>query len=805
MTMQTRDGQHVGEAAQHPGRPQARSWRLRRMAALLVGATLLAGLLQAQAAPAAQAAGASDGRTVAVSVDSLTPTVPAKGDTITVSGTVTNKGRATVGNAHIGLRVAPGGPLNSRSAIGTAAARTGYQDGDGYELAGHQEAVKDLAAGVTRSFTLKVPVSALGLGKDGVYQIGVSLTGQIRTVGYAQILGIERTFLPWYRDGGAKSTQYTFLWPLIDRPHLTVRSDNDDQQSPIFLDDDLAKDLAPGGRLQQMVALGKDLPVTWVIDPDLLATVDAMTKKYQVAGEDGDLEHTRAGTGTDNAKQWLKDLKAAVADREVVALPFADPDIASIAHHGRNVSGTLGNLKTATDLSTNTVQTVLGVTPTTDAAWPVEGAVDSSVIDVATSAGADKVIARSDSLREAGSLSYTPSAARPLGGGTTALVADAVLSKSFQGDMLNAGNETLAVQKFVSQTLMVTLQAPEKKRSLLVAPQRMPTASQAQAMAKAVTEVTDSGWAESATFATTAKATPDPAASRKVPGSSAYPAALRKRELGTEAFRSIQATRSRLSGFLVILSRKDRVSVPFGTALLRSMSTQWRGDGQDAKEFRDAIGDYLQELRGLVHILSKGGKLTLSGRSATIPVTVKNELGQTITGLELRLTSGQDNNLAIGDPQTVTVGGGHTRSLKFDADAKRNGQTTVTAQLYTKDGARYGSAMTFQVNVTSITSTVMLVIAVGLLLLVLAGVRMYRQRKRAGAAETAGDPREAEDAEQPEGVEEAESTNEADSTDNADIRPNGDTRDHTGTESAGPHDPEPENGSPRTSNPASIQ
>jgi hypothetical protein len=263
-----------------------------------------------------------------------------------------------------------------------------------------------------------------------------------------------------------------------------------------------------------------------------------------------------------------------------------------------------------------------------------------------------------------------------------------------------------------------------------------------------------------------------------VPSGSAYPAALRKQELATSAFQTIQSTQTRLNGFVVILSVQGRVSVPFGTALLRSMSTQWRDSG-GAEDFRDAIGTYLTDLTGLVHILDKGGTLTLSGRSATIPVTVKNELGQAVTGLELRLTSGQDNNLDIGDPQPVTVEGGHTRSLKFDASAKRNGLTTVTAQLYTKDGARYGDAMTFQVNVTSITSTVMLVIAGGLLLLVLAGVRMYSQRKRRAAADTS---------------EGADSDADGDNGEGGDAAPEE------------PKDPAPDaSGSARTSNPAHIQ
>ncbi|TKA11581.1 hypothetical protein FCI23_11630 [Actinacidiphila oryziradicis] len=716
---------------------------MRRAAAFLAGGALLGGLLQVHTAPAAYAATNNGSRTAEVAVDSLTPAVPTKGGTITVSGTVTNDGSQTITGAHIGLRMAPGGPLSSRSAMSAAASRTGFSTtADGYELTGHQAAVKDIPAGISLPFSLKVPVSDLGLGNDGVYQLGVSLTGLIRSTGYEQILGIQRTFLPWYQAGGTKKTQLTFLWPLIDRPHLAVRSGTDDQQSPIFLDDSLAQELAPGGRLRQLLDLGKDLPVTWVIDPDLLATVDAMTKKYQVAGDGGDLVHTTSGTGTADANQWLSDLKGALTGQKVMALPFADPDIASIAHSGKEVPGTLAHLKSATDLATTTVESILGTTPETDAAWPVEGAVDPSVVAVATSAGADKVIARSDSLSESGSLDYTPSAARPIGGGTTAVVADSALSKTFRGDMLSARKETLAVQKFISQTLLITEQAPKKQRSIVVAPQRMPTGSQAQAMAEAISTVTQSGWAQAATFTAAAKATPDPGANRKVPGSGSYPKSLRKQELDTDAFRQIQATQSALNGFRVILSHPDRVDTPFTNALLRSMSTQWRGSKAGAKTFRDATGDYLNELKGLVHILSKSGTLTLSGRSATIPVTVKNELGQAVSGLELRLTSSQSNSLTVGNPQQVTVGGGHTKSLKFGATARRNGLTSITAQLYTTDGARYGNAMTFKVYVTSITSTVMLVIAVGLLLLVLAGVRMYHQRKRKAAAtaeETNGD------------------------------------------------------------------
>ncbi|MEU9387930.1 hypothetical protein AB0D38_46555, partial [Streptomyces sp. NPDC048279] len=106
----------MAEAADFQGTPSpARRW-LRRTGALLAGAPLLAALVQLPAAVPAQAA---DSDTVSVALDSLSPSAPSDGDTLTVSGTVTNNGKQAVTDAHVDLRV--GSQLTARSAIGSAA------------------------------------------------------------------------------------------------------------------------------------------------------------------------------------------------------------------------------------------------------------------------------------------------------------------------------------------------------------------------------------------------------------------------------------------------------------------------------------------------------------------------------------------------------------------------------------------------------------------------------------------------------------------------------------------------------------
>ncbi|MER7461793.1 DUF6049 family protein [Streptomyces sp. NPDC097981] len=709
--------------------PARRRW-LRRAVVLLAGTPVLAALVYS---PAPQAAQAAEAGAVDVQLTGVAPSAPVKGDTLTISGSVVNNGRETVNGAHVGLRVGPA--LGDRASIDEAAERAGFRAGTDPGEIDQAYAVKiaSLPSKVRQDFTLTIPVDKLELGKDGVYQLGVSLSGETESRPYEQVLGIKRTFLPWQPEAAAKRSQLTYLWPLISTTRLTAETGSDELQTPVFLDDSLAEELKPGGRLQQMVALGKDLPVTWVIDPDLLYTVDAMTKGYRFRTPDGRIVQ---GKNKAVAEQWLSALETAVQGKKIVALPFADPDIASLAHQGKDVSGTLGQLRPATDKAKQAVETVLHVTPSTDFSWPVDGAIDPSIVNVATSAGAHSVLTRSDSLQETGALGYTPSAARPIGAGTTAVVADADLSTAFDGDMLSAGNSTLAVQRFLAQSLALNLQKTDNQRSFVVTPQRRPSTSQAQTMATAVRGLQAGRWTQPADLDAAAAAKPDPGVNTQVPGAGQYPEALRKTELPVSAFEKIRTTQNTLDHFKVILSAPDRVEIPFGNTTNREMSASWRGRPEEARLYRDQVQEYLIGLTEKVKVVPKSDA-TLSGHSATIPVSVQNSLVQDVHNLVLRVKSANPTRLVFGDSgqaeQEVTVAGGHSQTVKFTANATASGPVEVTAQLYTTDGVPYGKERKFTVEATEITPTVMLVIAGGVLLLVLAGIKMYASRKRVAA------------------------------------------------------------------------
>lgn len=737
-----RTGERVAELAHLTGSPgglPARPPAHRRLltALLLVALLLPAALVQVPTAGTAHAQ-PSGSRSVNVSVDYLNPSVPSGGDDLTVSGKVTNKTDAKITDPHVSLRLS--GPLTSRSEVTQASERTGWlSDYDGAEIDGPgTEELKTLAPGMSRDFSITIPVNRLPLDAPGVYQLAVSLSGTSAD-SKLRAGARHRAHLPPLAARRPVDQDPAHLRLARHRhPQLTARTEAeaDEQQTPVLASDRLLEQMEPGGRLQQMVALGEELPVTWVIDPDLLATASAMTEAYNVVDEDGE---TVPGKGQDTARQWLADLQNAVKGREVVALPFGDPDLAAIAHRGRKVPGTLDQLGDATTLAQKTVGSVLHLEPETDLAWP-HGGRDRQAHRRRRGRGRGTVGPRPQRQHDRERpVVYAdrgpPHRRRPDGAGGRRTALPGLRGGHEPGGDVLPGHPGVPGPDPRDDAAAAQSAAQHRGRPA-AHPHARPGAGDGRGARRPRHQHVDDA-AEPQQRRGGGQA--DPGANRAVPSTGAYPKKLRKQEIPREAFERILDTRQHLDNFSVILDNSLRVTVPFGNALLREMSTQWRGRKTEAEAFRREVQGYLEDLTSQVQLIDKSD-LTLSGNSGTIPVTVQNNLLQNVRGLELRLTSDVPSRLRIEEErQSIEVAGGHSTSVKFEASARASGPVTITAQLYTADGRPFGAEKTFQVEVTSITSTVLLVIGAGILLLVLAGVRMYSQRKRAARTAEAGD------------------------------------------------------------------
>ena len=684
-----------------------------------------------------------------VSLTGINPPVPVSGGRITITGTVKNSGSSTIPSLQVGLAVGST-PLSNRSSIAAVAQDTTPQPNqDAPELSGGPTAqLGPLVAGATSTpFTLTVSVDDLGMSGDGVYELDVDAT----TGGSSpRPLGVSRTFLPYYPTANAKPTQVATLWPLVDQPRVqpqvyhTGAADLSGQA--VLTDDTLASELGPEGRLGQLQALGSSssaaaLKLTWVIDPDLIGTVDAMRNGYRVvsdpegntAAATPNCNCTKKGSdaGSQNARTWLLNMQTALAGlgpQQIISLPYADPDLATLAHHSA-AGGTLASQLTA--VGDASIPDLLQVTADSSVAWPYQGYVDQSVVSLARSLHDTQVVANSDSLPYTG-VNFTPNAARSLGDGTTAVVADSTISDIFSGDLTTTTAQTMAEQRFLAETLEITEQQPGLQRSILVQPPRTMSTSTADTLLASL-QAADK-WIKPVSYGTVAAAAPTPNVTTSM---APYPSSVRASELQT--LPDVMAIEDDLDELQKIITPPDPYRSQFNAAILRSVSTQWRNQQQAGEDYQTNTQAYLTSLLDSVSILGKPSGVTLPGsNSATIPITVENNLPQTLNNLVLVLTSRSPNRLAVeGSGELKVTNAGNTKpGYKFQVKAAANGKVTMEAELFTVvngDREPYtgsDAAITFTVNVTQVSGGVIAVIAGGGLLVVLAGFRLYWKRRK---------------------------------------------------------------------------
>ncbi|WP_235747506.1 DUF6049 family protein [Nocardia coffeae] len=407
--------------------PQARARTLSRHRWAAILAVLVLGVLSlgltgpAAAEPSGVGDSSSTPKFLKLTLDSVSPnTVTTSSDSVvTITGTVTNIGDRMVDDIEIRTQRAGAitDPRGLRSAL--------RLDQSSYPVATpFVDVANRLGPGQRKQFTLRVgvragskgtpgsaPVTAsLDIPGPGVYPLLLNVNGTPAYGGQAR-LDDARFLLPVLGlpspagDSDQKSAQSvsaptdapvatTMLWPLADRPRLVAGIPGSVNGKALLTDDELAGELATGGRLDQLLgalesAVHPDSAGTsanvasalcLAVDPDLLLTVSDMTNGYRVLASPSDPDGpTRDGTGTDAAKAWLNRLRALAPTMCTVSLPFAQVDLSALAavHDSALTSRAISS---PTDL----VDQILSMRSVHGVSLPESGSIDS---DAATMLG----------------------------------------------------------------------------------------------------------------------------------------------------------------------------------------------------------------------------------------------------------------------------------------------------------------------------------------------------------------------------------------------------------------------------------
>jgi hypothetical protein len=693
------------------------SERFRRLGGAIAAAVaLVAGLpLTAAAAPVTAAAAPAPTGPVSVTLERLEPHDVRPDSTVQVTAVLRNT--SSDGTGPLVLRLRRGSVLDTRGELQAADAgppSTGFASGPPQELA------SGLDPGQSLRVTYQATVADLALSGSrllGVYPI--ALTVQRADDGVE--LGRLSTLLP-YLPAGIAGTRVSLLWPLLDRPHRLTGAPAGKPE--VFTDDLLARSVSAGGRLDGLLDAAERVTgrirLTLVIDPETIEALDRMASPvgYRV----GTGSRTVAGTGGAAAADWLARLRAIAPKHLLVATPYADPDLVALERGG---NAALGRFQQP-DL--DATARVLGVMPSIKVAWPPDGQLTDTALDDVVAQGASAVVLDPTALpgRPAGQSGRTPSGVSPLpalSGQATALVSDPVVEDLIRrGAQANNGGPRLAEQRLLAELAMITAEAPNDSRTVLLAPPRRwsPPLSYARALAAdlaAIPWLTPVDALQAAGSVTPVDR-----------GPLVYPADASKHEVPAAQIRDLGTVQAQVSDFRSALDNEDAgvELAPYGDAVRRAGSSAWRTAVPAGQAYVARLLRQIGTLRGAVTVNSSAtGDYTLASSDSPLLLTLQNKLAVPVS-VRVRLTTPAGFDVRDVGVQQIPAGG--KRTVKVLASVQRTGTFAVKGQATTPNGGPLGQEITLSVRSTAYGGLALGI--TGLAFAVLVGAVLFRLYRR---------------------------------------------------------------------------
>jgi hypothetical protein len=697
--------------------------------ALFVGAvSMLPGSARADAATAADAA-PSAARPVEVGIGAVLPQIPNFNDftkKMTFSGQLLNTGSVPLKSIHLELQRSM---VYNRNDMGSA-------QGNDYKLASQDFKGTSLAAGATQPWQFSLTETDLFGSHNpaaGVYAIDVDAFDSD-----GNFLGGQRTYTVWEpkQVKGAQQARIALMWPVVGQPGLTGQKTANNAAAPILADRSTAQQYAPDGRLSKILQEGKTLPlVNWLVDPDVLYTASQLSSSYFIP-DPADSSHTPTGApGTDSndARNWVAQATALLASPDAQNcwnLLYGDPDLNTLSHspNGQNVL----NAAASVNPPVNTGCRQSGQT----VAWPSDGQADAATLAGIAAARVPNLV----TLVGSSTATKWPSAHASLPNSPNTVVYDNALSSIFadpakttQSPVDNVG--VLAGQKWLAETalaaregsgtLVVTpprdFDPPQQLLDAVNAMQSVPTANQWFGL-DPLSQVTASPAASQKTSALTKIATANLPASTVDSASDS-----------AQLYHSLHA---------IMPNHPADAAVPF-----RPVATWWRNHGGGAV-FAKTVYTTVVNDHGLVSFGQQTPPLTMSGKTGTVPVTIRNDTDAAIViYLRAQDQGAHTMELKVNEDQGAhTVLPGQVNTVRIPVQALGNGQQVVlVAKLYTcgdqKQNCTYYPANLIKplnndgsTNVTVKVSRIgiialSLMIGSGMLLILLIGLRVYRAKR----------------------------------------------------------------------------
>jgi hypothetical protein len=556
-----------------------------------------------------------------------------------------------------------------------------------------------LPPGESTTFSLTVPVSSLFL-RSGVYVVGVDVLATLPD-GLRVFVASARTTLPVEIDD-TTPVPVALLWPMAADPTLLADGR--------LLDETLADQISTDGRLTAILDAGDDL-VTWVVDPDLVATAAAMVGGYEtVTGANG--------TQAADAARFVGDLSRTLSTAtDVRQTPSADPDVGGAQSAGVDAAVVDDALSTAGP--GDALADLLGE-PVATMALLVDRPVTDSMLAAYASAGARTVTLDSASVQPSDEGAVAPLA---LANGTAI---QSVAAHDVPVSLPDV-EASLAARQWMLSATAVLADAVDQQTGTghaIAPPLRWDVDAQsAQALVSA--------W-RSAPWVVPTPLSGLPVADTPtslVGGGSPPPLA----EGLASGLTDLLADARRLQPLFPepVLDPSDA-----GATISRTLSAAWQQAPEQGVAY---VGATARAVTGVEDELSLllSPSITLSSRSGRFPITLVNDsAADVLVGVDF--SSQNSSRLRVEDIEPLLLTAGEKRTISATALATANGRVQLAASLMTAEGSTVARPATSTVDVTNAGALGWTVIIAGVGLFAAALLRArLRRRHRDAASEPA--------------------------------------------------------------------
>ena len=658
--------------------------------------------------PTAQA-NTTPGRVV---ITSLAPIAPTASSRLIISGRVANT-NTEFDLTELSVRLTISAPLPSRAAIDEVA--EGSNSYDGFAISQTQtRVINRLRPGAQRDFAIRVPIREIPLAGPGVYVLGVELVGVDPRLGYT-VLGTGRTLLPWVPEPPEDPTELGWLWPLSSWPGRTPDG--------VLLGDSTTRAISGGGRLTDLLGAGSTArrEVSWIVDPALVQTVDAMTSGYLVAEGDEVLP----GSGEQAATRWLDEMRLIGERTDVWVLPYADVDAAALERGGLE-----RDVVRALSIAGPVTREAIGTDGAGTVYWAPGGRLEPTTATLLASTGVSAVVLRDDALPALSDPGITPSGIVDLDtqvGRLRAVLIDSGLRAALSMPQRTQADRLLARQRFMAQTAFITLEAPDIPRTVIAGPTGPRWSGDPRLLTDLLTAVRLAPWVDMVSLRELIRAEPSSVTRLRAP----YGEIERSRELPGEYVDRIMRAQESLALLRQVVDNAIDITEPIAAALLRSSSAAWRNQEQTGSELLTIIQADLDADAAKVNVVSRG-TVTFSGNTGRIPITVANDFDRPVTvGL---VVEGSPSARLQAEPLTpLQIEAGRRASLEVPVRIIGGEPLPVSVRLITAEGEAFGSEAKMTLQTTAYSRAALWVsigAAVLLVLLVIAdAVRRARSKR----------------------------------------------------------------------------